>query len=70
MVDRFGARPILFGGLAILGLAALGFASSTSYSMMAGFSMLAGVGNGVFHPVDYTLINRKVSVPRLAHAYS
>ena len=70
VVDRFGARPILFGGLAILGLAAFGFSISTSYWMMAGFSMLAGVGNGVFHPVDYTLLNRKVSVPRLAHAYS
>jgi predicted MFS family arabinose efflux permease len=24
----------------------------------------------VFHPVDYTLLNRKVSAPRLGHAYS
>ena len=38
--------------------------------MMAGFAGLAGVGNGVFHPVDYTLLNRKVSAPRLGHAYS
>jgi MFS family permease len=38
--------------------------------MMAAFSILAGVGNGVFHPVDYTLLNRKVSAPRLGHAYS
>jgi MFS family permease len=37
---------------------------------MALFSVVAGVGNGVFHPVDYTLINRKVSSPRLGHAYS
>jgi FSR family fosmidomycin resistance protein-like MFS transporter len=26
--------------------------------------LLAGAGNGVFHPVDYTLINRKVSASR------
>jgi len=32
--------------------------------------MVAGVGNGVFHPVDYTLLNRKVSPARLGHAYS
>ncbi len=32
--------------------------------------MVAGLGNGVFHPVDYTLLNRKVSAPRLGHAYS
>ena len=70
VVDRLGPRPVLFVGLALLGLAAFGFAVSTSYAMLAGFSMLAGIGNGVFHPVDYTLLNRKVSAPRLGHAYS
>ena len=70
VVDRFGPRPVLFAGLALLGLAAFGFSVSTSYAMLAGFSMLAGVGNRVFHPVDYTLLNRKVSAPRLGHAYS
>ena len=69
-VDRFGPRPILFGGLSLLGMAALGYSISTSYWMMAGFAVIAGVGNGVFHPVDYTLINRKVSPSRLGHAYS
>ena len=70
VVDRFGPRPILFAGLSLLGLAAFGYAVSTSYWMMAAFAVLAGIGNGVFHPVDYTLINRKVSAPRLGHAYS
>ncbi len=70
VVDKVGPRPVLFAGLALLGLAAFGFSISTSYAMLAGFSMLAGVGNGVFHPVDYTLLNRKVSAPRLGHAYS
>lgn len=69
VVDRFGPRPILFGGLALIGIAALGYSVSTSYWMMVGFAALAGVGNGVFHPVDYTLLNRKVSAPRLGHAY-
>jgi len=32
--------------------------------------VIAGIGNGVFHPVDYTLINRKVHKTRLGHAYS
>jgi FSR family fosmidomycin resistance protein-like MFS transporter len=70
VVDRFGPRPILFAGLSLLGLAAFGYAASTSYWMMAVFAVVAGIGNGVFHPVDYTLINRKVSAPRLGHAYS
>jgi FSR family fosmidomycin resistance protein-like MFS transporter len=38
--------------------------------MLAAFSVVAGIGNGVFHPVDYTLLNRKISAPRLGHAYS
>jgi MFS family permease len=70
VVDRFGPRPVLFGGLGLLGLAAFGFAASTGYWMMVAFAALAGIGNGVFHPVDYTLLNRKVSQPRLGHAYS
>lgn len=70
VVDRFGPRPILFGGLALLGIAAFGFAASTSYAMLAAFSVLAGIGNGVFHPVDYTLLNKRVSPSRLGHAYS
>jgi MFS transporter, FSR family, fosmidomycin resistance protein len=70
LVDRYGPRPILFAGLALLALAALGYAASTSYAMLAAFSVLAGVGNGVFHPVDYTLLNRRVDKSRLGHAYS
>ncbi|MDB5884263.1 MAG: major facilitator superfamily 1 [Polaromonas sp.] len=70
VVDRFGPRPILLGGLALLGFSALGYAISTSYWMMAAFAVVGGVGNGVFHPADYTLLNRKVSASRLGHAYS
>jgi len=69
-VDRYGPRPILFAGLALLGVAALGFAASTSYWMLALFSVVAGTGNGVFHPVDYTLLNRRIGKARLGHAYS
>jgi FSR family fosmidomycin resistance protein-like MFS transporter len=69
-VDRYGPRPILFTGLTLLALAALGFAASTSYWMLAAFSVVAGIGNGVFHPVDYSLLNRKVDKSRLGHAYS
>ncbi|MDO9285993.1 MAG: MFS transporter [Aquabacterium sp.] len=70
VVDRFGPRPVLLGGLSLLGLAALGYASSSSYAMLAAWAVVAGVGNGVFHPVDYTLLNRKVHKSRLGHAYS
>ena len=70
IVDRFGPRPVLFIGLSLLGAAAFGFAASQSYAMLAAFSVVAGVGNGVFHPVDFTLLNRKVHPSRLGHAFS
>ena len=70
VVDRFGPRPILFGGISLLALAAFGFSISTSYAMLAAFAALAGIGNGVFHPVDYTLLNRKIHSTRLGHAFS
>lgn len=70
LVDRYGPRPVLFGGLFLVGTAALGYASSTSYTMLAVFSVVAGIGNGVFHPVDFTVLNRKIGKTRLGHAYS
>jgi MFS transporter, FSR family, fosmidomycin resistance protein len=70
LVDRYGPRPVLFAGLALIGLAAFGSAASPSYWTMLPCAVVAGMGNGVFHPVDYTLINRKVSPQRLGHAYS
>jgi MFS family permease len=70
VVDRFGPRPVLFTGLALIGLAAFGFGVSPTYWVMAFFAAVAGIGNGVFHPVDYTLLNRKVHASRLGHAFS
>lgn len=70
LVDRHGPVPVLFGGLALIGTAAVGFSLSHHWWSLAVFAVVAGVGNGVFHPVDYTLLNRKVSPRRLGHAYS
>jgi len=70
VVDRFGALPVLLGGVALLGLAALGLAASQNYPMLILFAGVAGLGNSVFHPADFTLLNRRVSVPRLGHAFS
>jgi MFS family permease len=70
LVDRYGPRNILFAGLALISVAAFGMAASTSYEMLAVCAIVAGAGNAVFHPVDFTLLNRKVSAARLGHAYS
>ncbi len=70
VVDKFGPRLVLLAGLGLLGIATLGCAFAQSYWMLAACAVVAGVGNGVFHPADYTLFNRKVAPARLGHAYS
>jgi MFS family permease len=70
IVDRIGARAVLFFGVACLGLSALVLSMAQNYSVLLAGSMLAGLGNSVFHPSDFTLLNRLVSTPRLAHAFS
>lgn len=70
VVDRVGARRVLFAGLGFLALAALVLAAAPSYPVLLAGSALAGVGNSVFHPADYTLLNQHVSRGRLAHAFS
>ncbi|WP_141104266.1 MFS transporter, partial [Noviherbaspirillum denitrificans] len=70
VVDRVGARTVLFAGIGFLGLSALVLSQSNSYAMLLAGSMLAGVGNSVFHPADFTLLNKRVSTPRLGHAFS
>ena len=70
LVDRIGARPVLFVGVGLLALSAIVLSQSNGYGLLMLGAVIAGCGNGVFHPVDYTLINHKVSVPRLPYAYS
>uniref|UniRef100_UPI004048E97E MFS transporter n=1 Tax=Polynucleobacter sp. TaxID=2029855 RepID=UPI004048E97E len=70
LVDRIGARPVLYVGVGLLTLAALTYSQSNSYEMLVLAAVIAGCGNGIFHPVDYTLINHKVSQPNLPYAYS
>jgi predicted MFS family arabinose efflux permease len=40
------------------------------YAMLLAAAAIAGLGNSIFHPADFTLLNRKVSAPRLGHAFS
>jgi len=70
LVDRIGARPVLFVGVGLLALSAIVLSQSNGYGLLMLGAVIAGCGNGVFHPVDYTLINHKVSTPRLPYAYS
>jgi MFS family permease len=69
-VDRFGARRVLFAGLALFSLAALVLGLARGYPALFAAALLAGAGNSVFHPADFTVLNHRVSPARLGHAFS
>lgn len=69
-VDRFGARPILAGGLAALGLTLGLFSVAHSLPAFAAIAVLGGLGNCVFHPADFALLNASVNQKRLGRAFS
>ncbi|WP_341669352.1 MFS transporter [Alcaligenes sp. SDU_A2] len=70
LVDRVGAVPVLKVGLACFVSAALLIGLANGYVMLLAAALIGGVGNAVFHPVDYSIINHRVSPARLGHAFS
>ena len=70
LVDRVGARWVLCGALGLFVLAALTASMSHSYAGLMSAAALAGLGNASFHPVDFTILNQRVSLHRLGHAFS
>ena len=70
VVDRFSARVVLMSGVALLGISAVVLSSAQNYGQLMAGAFLAGCGNCVFHPADYTLLNQRVSKKRLAHGFS
>jgi MFS transporter, FSR family, fosmidomycin resistance protein len=59
VVDRFGARPLMFVALSLF-----------AYAGLIAVAALAGLANATFHPVDFTILNQRVSAPRLGYAFS
>ncbi|MCE3263698.1 MAG: transporter [Pseudoduganella sp.] len=70
VVDRVGARRVLFSGMAMLAVSALVLANAQSYGGLVAGAILAGLGNSIFHPADYTILNQRVSRERVAHGFS
>ncbi len=68
--DRFGARRVMLFGitLCVAGAALVGLARS--YEALIFAAIIGGVGNSVFHPSDFAILNARVSQARLGFAYS
>jgi MFS family permease len=70
VVDRYGARPVLIGGLLLsaLGIGLAGLVPSFEWLYVV--MVIAGAGNSVFHPADMALLNAKIAPRRLGYAFS
>lgn len=70
LVDRVGARPVLFAAISCFLAASLVASQATGYWGLMAVAVLAGIGNAPFHPCDFTILNQRVSNERLGHAFS
>lgn len=70
IVDRVGPRPVLWFGVAGFVLSALLLGSATGFGTLLLAAMVGGVANSVFHPADFSILNHRVSIQRLGHAFS
>jgi MFS transporter, FSR family, fosmidomycin resistance protein len=70
VVDRVGAFRVLLFGVTALMLAGVMLSIAGSYPALLLTAALAGCGNSIFHPADFTILNHRVSQPRLGHAFS
>ena len=70
VVDRIGPAPVMFFGLGAFVISALLMAIAPNYVVLLCAAVIGGLGNSVFHPVDYSIINHRISAERLGHAFS
>jgi MFS transporter, FSR family, fosmidomycin resistance protein len=70
LVDKVGPVPVLFASLALMILATLVAATGNSYAWLMFASVLAGIGNASFHPVDYSILNARIAPDKLGSAYA
>ena len=70
VVDHYSGRGVLLGGLTLMvvGTATMSFAQGPGLLFTG--AAISGIGNSVFHPADFSILNRCVSQPRLGHAFS
>ena len=69
-VDRFGAHRVLCVGVGLLTVSGVLVSVAPNFFGLMVAAAVAGMGNSVFHPADFALMNRRVSAARLGHAFS
>ncbi|SFN84934.1 Sugar phosphate permease [Bradyrhizobium sp. Ghvi] len=70
LVDHFGARKILLGGLMLGGLALIMLGLHLSYVSLIACAVLLGLANSVYHPADYAILAEHMDEARMGRAFS
>ncbi|WP_431308060.1 MFS transporter [Comamonas jiangduensis] len=70
LVDKVGAQRVMFAALSSFVVAGLMAAVAQNYAMLLAASFFAGLGNAPFHPVDFTILNKRVTAKNIGHAFS
>lgn len=70
LVDRLGARALLILGLVIGATSFVTAGLVDSFWVMIAMFAIAGMGNTVYHPADYTLLSQHVPADRIGQAFS
>ena len=70
LVDRFGAKPVLLSGMGLLATSTVCASLAPDPRFLFPFAAMMGIGNGVFHPCDFAILNARVAPRHLGYAYS
>jgi MFS family permease len=70
LVDRVGALRVLLGGMGLFAGSIALAGLVPSYWLLLPVALLAGLGNSVFHPADYSILNASVDPRRIGRGYS
>ena len=70
VVDRFTPIVVLLASLVMLSVGCLVASQADGLNDLLFASLLLGLGNCSFHPVDFSILNGRVSVDRIGYAYS
>jgi MFS family permease len=70
LVDRVGAHRVLLGGMALFSASIALAGLVPAYWLLLPVALLAGLGNSVFHPADYSILNASVDPRRIGRGYS
>src|SRR5580700_3497714 len=69
-VDRWGARPFLVGGTALMTLSIAAMGCATAYWQILALALLSGIGNSVIHPADYSILAGSIHRANMGRAFA